>query len=170
MFAVQVLEHPQHVVTLEPYCIDRTEVTVAAYAACVAAGGCSVAPLTVNWSSYSPEQVKLVSRWCNGTDRPDHPINCVDWDQAAAYCAWKGKHLPTEAEWEYAARAGIEGTLSQGVRGFGLRRCRYAGLAKARLQHVATAAAINVYRISDWVGGVPRAATRTWRGSGRPPQ
>jgi transposase len=69
------------------------------------------------------------------------------------------------AEWkaEYAARAGIEGTLSQGVRGFGLRRCRYVGLAKARLQHVATAAAINVYRISDWVGGVPLAATRTSR-------
>ena len=67
------------------------------------------------------------------------------------------------AEWkaEYAVRAGVEGTLSQGVRGFGLRRCRYLGLAKARLQHVATAAAINVYRISDWVGGVPRAATRT---------
>ena len=69
------------------------------------------------------------------------------------------------AEWkaEYAVRAGVEGTLSQGVRGFGLRRCRYIGLAKARLQHVATAAAINVYRISDWVGGVPRAATRTSR-------
>jgi transposase len=67
------------------------------------------------------------------------------------------------AEWkaEYAVRAGVEGTLSQGVRGFGLRRCRYIGLAKARLQHVATAAAINVYRISDWLGGVPRAATRT---------
>ena len=67
------------------------------------------------------------------------------------------------AEWkeEYAVRAGIEGTLSQGVRGFGLRRCRYIGLAKARLQHVATAAAINVYRLSDWLGDVPRAATRT---------
>jgi transposase len=67
------------------------------------------------------------------------------------------------AEWkaEYAVRAGVEGTLSQGVRGFGLRRCRYIGLAKTRLQHVATAAAINVYRISDWLGDVPRAATRT---------
>jgi transposase len=67
------------------------------------------------------------------------------------------------AEWkaEYAVRAGVEGTLPQGVRGFGLRRCRYVGLAKARLQHVATAAAINVYRLSDWLGGVPRAATRT---------
>ena len=69
------------------------------------------------------------------------------------------------AEWkaEYAARAGIEGTLSQGVRSFGLRRARYIGLAKARLQHVATGAAINVYRISDWLGGVPQAATRTSR-------
>jgi transposase len=51
--------------------------------------------------------------------------------------------------------------LSLGLRGFGLRSCRYIGLAKARLQHVATAAAINAYRISDWLGGVPRAATRT---------
>ena len=67
------------------------------------------------------------------------------------------------AEWqaEYAVRGGVDGTLSQGVLGFGLRQCRYIGLAKARLQHVATAAAINVYRISDWLGGVPRAATRT---------
>jgi transposase len=67
------------------------------------------------------------------------------------------------AEWkaEYAVRAGVEGTLSQGIRGFGLRNCRYIGLAKARLQHVATAAAINVHRISGWLGGVPRAMTRT---------
>jgi transposase len=64
---------------------------------------------------------------------------------------------------EYAVRAGVEGTLSQGVRGFGLRRCRYIGLAKARLQHLATGAAINVCRISDWVDGAPRAATRTSR-------
>ena len=46
---------------------------------------------------------------------------------------------------EYAVRAGVEGTLSQGVRGFGLRRCQYIGLAKVHLQHVDTAAAINVY-------------------------
>ena len=52
------------------------------------------------------------------------------------------------AEWkaEYAVRAGVEGTLSQGVRGLGLRRCRYIGLAKARLQHVATAAALGTKR------------------------
>src|SRR5512135_2410975 len=58
---------------------------------------------------------------------------------------------------EFAVRAGVEGTLSQGARGFGLRHCRSIGLAKAGLQHVAPAAAITVYRISDWLGGVPCA-------------
>jgi transposase len=67
------------------------------------------------------------------------------------------------AEWqaEYAVRAGMDGALLQGVRGLGLRRCRYIGLAKARLQHAATAAAIKVDRIPDWSGGAPRATTRT---------
>jgi hypothetical protein len=63
----------------------------------------------------------------------------------------------------YAQRAGIEGTLSQGVRSFGLRRARYRGTAKAHLQQVATATAINFSRVSDWLGGVPRAETRTSR-------
>lgn len=61
---------------------------------------------------------------------------------------------------DYARRAGIEGTLSQGVRAFGLRSARYRGLAKTHLQHVATATAINVQRLSDWLDGQPRAVTR----------
>jgi transposase len=61
---------------------------------------------------------------------------------------------------QYAARAGIEGTLSQGVRAFGLRRCRYRGLAKTHLQQVATAAAINLDRLAHWWGGRPRISVR----------
>jgi transposase len=60
----------------------------------------------------------------------------------------------------YARRAGIEGTLSQGVRAFGLRTTRYRGLAKTHLQHIATAAAINVQRVTDWLDDQPRATTR----------
>jgi transposase len=63
----------------------------------------------------------------------------------------------------YAQRAGVEGTLSQGVRAFGLRRARYRGLARAHLQHVATAAAMNVDRLINWLDERPRARTRRSR-------
>jgi IS5 family transposase len=63
----------------------------------------------------------------------------------------------------YARRAGIEGTISQGVRAFGLRRSRYRGLARTHLQHVATATAINLDRLAAWFRAVPRAATRVSR-------
>jgi transposase len=61
---------------------------------------------------------------------------------------------------EYRKRAGIEGTISQAVRAFGLRRTRYVGKAKTHLQHVATAAALNLERVADWLAGVKRETTR----------
>ncbi len=61
---------------------------------------------------------------------------------------------------EYARRAGVEGTLSQGVRRCGLRRSRYVGLAKTHLGHVLTAVALNFVRLAAWVAGTPRARTR----------
>jgi transposase len=63
----------------------------------------------------------------------------------------------------YHVRAGIEGTLSQGVRAFGMRRSRYIGLAKTGLQQVCTAAAMNVSRIVNWLDKKPRAETRVTR-------
>ena len=63
----------------------------------------------------------------------------------------------------YNRRAGIEGTISQGVRAFGLRQTRYRGLAKTHLQHIATAAAINLDRLVAWFDDVPRTTTRTSR-------
>jgi transposase len=72
------------------------------------------------------------------------------------------------ASWktEYAARAGIEGTISEGVRAFGLRRCRYVGLPKASLQHVITATAMNLSRLAAWLAGVPHGKTRVSRFAG----
>jgi transposase len=63
----------------------------------------------------------------------------------------------------YAIRAGIEGTISQGVRAFDLRQARYLGLTKTHVQHIATATAINVARLLAWLQGVPFSKTRTSR-------
>jgi formylglycine-generating enzyme required for sulfatase activity len=89
-------ERPVHQVDLDDFWIDRKEVTVDAYAACVTATGCT-AP---RYSSTEWEGCN----WGATYDPADHPINCVSWVQAQAYCAWKGKRVPTEAEWEKAAR------------------------------------------------------------------
>jgi transposase len=77
--------------------------------------------------------------------------------------AARGRLATREGRRRYARRAGIEGTISQGVRAFGLRRSRYRGLARTHLQHVATAAAIDLARLGDWFRAIPRAATRTSR-------
>ena len=61
---------------------------------------------------------------------------------------------------QYALRSGIEGTLSQGIRGFGLRQCRYIGLAKSHLQHILTASAMNLVRVFNWLENIPLAKTR----------
>lgn len=60
----------------------------------------------------------------------------------------------------YAARAGVEGTLSQAVRRADMRRARYIGLAKTHLQHLATAAALNLVRLGAWLTGIPLVTTR----------
>jgi transposase len=84
----------------------------------------------------------------------------------SAHEALQARRLEQNKEsWKkrYACRAGIEGTLSQGVRRFGLRRCRYFGQAKTHLQHVFTAVAMNLDRLDAWLQGRPRAQTRRSR-------
>ena len=72
-------------------------------------------------------------------------------------------HASEEGKKLYNKRAGVEGTISQGVRAFGLRKTRYRGLAKTHLQHISTAAAINIERLVAWFDGAPRGKTRTSR-------
>ena len=84
-------------------------------------------------------------------------------DQYEALRAAQTWYGSAEGQQAYQRRAGVEGTLSQGVRGYGLRCARYRGLEKTHVQHVATAAAINVDRIVAWLDERPRAKTRTSR-------
>ena len=80
-----------------------------------------------------------------------------------ALAAARAREGTAEGKRLYAQRNGVEGTLSQAVRGFGLRQARYRGLAKTGLQGVATAAALNLDRIAAWFAGRPLAPTRTSR-------
>jgi formylglycine-generating enzyme required for sulfatase activity len=84
-------------ISLSGFWIDSTEVTVARYRTCVQAGKCSPA---------------ATGQACNQgiARKDDHPINCVSWYQADGYCAWAGARLPSEAQWEKAAR-GVDGRL-----------------------------------------------------------
>lgn len=85
-------ERPQHTVNLDSYWIDETEVTAAQYQRCVTAGVCS-APDTSFYCTFGAD------------GKSNHPVNCVDWNEATIYCDWVGRRLPTEAEWEKAARS-----------------------------------------------------------------
>jgi transposase len=74
--------------------------------------------------------------------------------------AARQRELTHDFTQQFTCRAGIEGTLSQGVRAFDLRRSRYCGLAKTALQHVLTAVALNLIRTVHWLDGQPLAKTR----------
>ncbi len=88
----EVNEQPVHTVYLDAFYMDKTEVTNAQYQRCVEAGACRTP--TCDWGEPT----------YGDASKADHPVVCVNWNDAQAYCAWAGKRLPTEAEWEKAAR------------------------------------------------------------------
>ena len=162
-------EYPRHAVTISrPFDLMATEVTVTQYAQFGRATG------------YPPP------RRPDFRQEQDHPIVLVSWNDASAFCEWAGGRLPTEAEWEYAARAGRDATiygwgdeLSRERANFGTEECCRGAVARGdRWFNTAPVGSLpandfglydmvgNVWEwVADWYGDYPSEAAADPRGA-----
>jgi formylglycine-generating enzyme required for sulfatase activity/predicted Ser/Thr protein kinase len=140
-------EQPVHTVYLDAFYIDKTEVTNTQYRACVEAGSCDAPSDTI---------------YCDDADYAQHPVVYVNWNDADAYCRWAGKRLPSEAEWEKAAR-GTDGRTYPWGEGVDCDHAQYRGCGgqtvpvgsrpKGASPYGTLDMAGNVYEwVADWYG------------------
>jgi formylglycine-generating enzyme required for sulfatase activity len=144
-------ERPGHAVTLSSFNADKTEVTEAAYDACVQSGRCTPAHYTDGkckvWKNGAFVNV-LVPQERRG---PDLPVVCVTWYQADAYCKSYGKKLPSEAQWEYMASSGKTDDFSWGNDPPDESRC--AQPSNSKPDNVCSHA-VNGFNLCDMTGNV----------------
>jgi formylglycine-generating enzyme required for sulfatase activity len=156
-------ELPAATVTLKAFEIDQFEATVEDWQACIADGACTL-------PQPAGPACALTATGLAAFATPRTAINCIDWSQAEAFCAWAGKRLPTEAEWEKAARgtdartfpAGIEATQCDGAN-FGFcvycdqvgtfENCERAGIRRP-IEVDALPATVGPYGLYNAVGNV----------------
>ncbi|MBK9031758.1 MAG: SUMF1/EgtB/PvdO family nonheme iron enzyme [Myxococcales bacterium] len=142
---------PLQAVTLQGFYIDKTEVTVAAYGRCVAAGACTVPGVDDSCPAQSGNWGK--------PDRADHPVNCVSFAQALTYCNWLGKRLPANDEWEKAARGTDGRTYPWGEQTPSCKRAVIKGCTRGITAPVGSRpAGASPYGLLDMAGNVREIA------------
>ena len=109
---------------------------------------------------YQECQACPVKAQCTRAQKAGRTLTLRPQAQHLALQQARHKQQSDEFKRRYTNRAGMEGTISQGISAFGLRWCRYKGIAKTRLQHVTTATAMNVFRLINWLHKQPLAQTR----------
>jgi formylglycine-generating enzyme required for sulfatase activity len=131
-------EKPIHTVTLDSYWMDSTEVTNAMYEKCVNAGACEPPKSTGHYSDAKYE---------------NHPVVYVDWSMANTYCEWADAHLPTEAEWEKAAR-GTDGRTYPWGEGLDCNKANCYGCVRDTTAVGSYASGKSPYGLFDMAGNV----------------
>jgi formylglycine-generating enzyme required for sulfatase activity len=146
-------ERPAHRAEVKAFCIDRTEVTTAAYTACVQRQRC-LAPTP-------PSETAACNYGVVG--RENHPINCVSWVEAQKFCLSQGWGLPSEREWEYAARGTDHRWYPWGNKDPHTDRNRYCGLnVHATTCPVAShPESVSPFGVEDMIGNVREWTTNT---------
>jgi transposase len=139
---------------------------------------CPAGQQSVSWlpSTYPQNGMKWEARFsrqdcspcrfraqCTRAKLEPRIIGLQEREHYEALQARRQRQRTEEFQKQYAARAGVEGTHAQAIQRCGLRQCRYIGMAKVHLQHVLTAAALNLVRIAEWWSGTSRAVTRRSR-------
>ena len=162
-------EVPAHAVTIDSFYLDRYEVTNAQFK---------------KFLDRNPQwrQGRIPARFDNGNylkhwsenkypkDRADHPVTNVSWYAAVAFCQWTGKRLPTEAEWEYAARGGLAGkTFPWGDEPADRSRANYDGSGIGGTTPVGSYSA-NGYGLFDMAGNVWEYLADQWEAYPASPQ
>ena len=136
-------ERPQHTVYLDAFWIDQTEVTNAQFRQCVAAGVCQ-----------APTDCYFRDPTFDDASKTDHPVVCVDWHGAETYCQWVGARLPTEAEWEKAARGTDGRVYPWGDSAADCDRAQLLGCDGKTVPAGSKAAGASPYGALDMVGNV----------------
>jgi formylglycine-generating enzyme required for sulfatase activity len=142
-------ELPVHAVDVAAFSIDLTEVTVAAYSECVAAKRCTVPPRVRQCDWYRD-------------DLRGYPINCVSWEQASAFCAFAGKRLPTEDEWELAARGTDGRSLPWGNGAMGGEECEITHLDPPLCPVASRPSGRSAFGLYDMTGNVDEWTATTY--------
>jgi formylglycine-generating enzyme required for sulfatase activity len=141
---VEDAEKPPHAVNLDAFYIDQYEVTNARYRACVDAGACN-----------APQKTRSSTRlsYYGDSQFDDYPVIFVDWNMAESYCEWRGAQLPSEAQWEKAARGDDERTYPWGE-GIDCNKANYSKCGNDTVKVGSYESGKSPYGIYDLAGNV----------------